>query len=92
MEIRRAEVQLYGFEQLGTLYEIDKTNGNLTLVGGSGPTPSVTEDGAFTLKAVYCLGNCALGPTLLIGEDIYGRVDADRFDEIISERRRGDPS
>ncbi len=53
---------------------------------------ATTEDGAFTLKAVYCLGNCALGPTLLIGEDIYGRVDTDRFDEIIRERRRGDPS
>jgi hypothetical protein len=40
--------QLYGFEQQGDLYEIDKSNGSITLVGGSGPTALVAEDSAFT--------------------------------------------
>ena len=53
---------------------------------------TTTEDGEFTLNAVYCLGNCALGPSLLIGDDLYGRVDTNRFDEIVSERRGGHPS
>jgi len=37
-----------------------------------------TPDGRFTLERVYCVGNCAVGPSLMIDEDVYGRVgDAD---------------
>ncbi len=43
-----------------------------------------TADGAITLEAVYCLGNCALGPSVMIDESIEGRVDARRLDEIIA--------
>lgn len=42
-----------------------------------------SKDGAYSLKAVYCLGNCSLGPSVLIGETLYGRVDGARFDAII---------
>jgi formate dehydrogenase subunit gamma len=24
---------------------------------------------------VYCMGNCALSPTLVVDQDIYGRVE-----------------
>lgn len=44
-----------------------------------------TSDGAFTLEAVYCLGNCALGPSVLVGEDLHARVDAARFDGVVAE-------
>jgi NADH:ubiquinone oxidoreductase subunit E len=30
--------------------------------------------GRFTLEKIYCLGNCAVSPTVIIGEDLYGRV------------------
>ncbi len=40
-------------------------------------------DGAATLEAVYCLGNCALGPAVMIDGDLHGRVDAKRFDALI---------
>lgn len=40
-------------------------------------------DGRFTLEAVYCLGNCALGPTIEVDGRLHGRVDADRFDEVV---------
>jgi NADH:ubiquinone oxidoreductase subunit E len=33
-----------------------------------------TRDGRFTLEKVYCVGNCAASPTVMIGEDVYGRV------------------
>ena len=40
-------------------------------------------DGKATLEAVYCLGNCALGPSVMIDGDLHGRVDAQRFDALI---------
>jgi formate dehydrogenase subunit gamma len=41
-------------------------------------------DGDFTLEPVYCLGNCACSPAIVVGSDLYGRVSPERFDEIIS--------
>ena len=31
------------------------------------------------IETVYCLGNCALGPSAMVGEVLHGRVDADRL-------------
>jgi formate dehydrogenase subunit gamma len=42
-----------------------------------------SRDGRVHLEAVYCLGNCALGPAVRIGTDIHGRVTADVFDELL---------
>ena len=42
-----------------------------------------TSDGRFSLEPVYCLGNCACSPSIRIGDDVYARVDADRFDELL---------
>lgn len=33
-----------------------------------------TRDGRFTLEKVYCVGNCAVSPTVMIDEDVHGRV------------------
>jgi formate dehydrogenase subunit gamma len=46
-----------------------------------------TADGAFTFEPVYCLGNCACGPSMLVGSELYGRVTPERFDEITAEWR-----
>ncbi|RTL57919.1 MAG: formate dehydrogenase subunit gamma [Rhodocyclaceae bacterium] len=46
-----------------------------------------TNDGAFTLEPVYCLGNCACSPSLRIGDDVHGRVSSETFDALISEAR-----
>jgi formate dehydrogenase subunit gamma len=43
-----------------------------------------SADGAVTLEPVYCLGNCALGPSLMIDEQLQGRVSPQRFDELIA--------
>ena len=36
-----------------------------------------------TLEPVYCLGNCACSPAVMIDGRTYGRVDNERFDELI---------
>ena len=44
-----------------------------------------TGDGEFTLEPVYCLGNCATGPSVRIGNRIHGRVSAERFEAILDQ-------
>jgi formate dehydrogenase subunit gamma len=44
-----------------------------------------SKDGRFTLESVYCLGNCACSPALMIGDDLHGRVSPGRFDAIVKE-------
>ena len=46
-----------------------------------------TADGAITLEPIYCLGNCACSPAVLIDDQVCGRVDIDRMNEIIAEAR-----
>jgi formate dehydrogenase subunit gamma len=46
-----------------------------------------TSDMAFTLEPVYCLGSCACSPTLMLDGDVYGRINRQRFSEIIEEAR-----
>jgi formate dehydrogenase subunit gamma len=46
---------------------------------------ATTADGAFTLEPVYCLGNCACSPSVLIDDELHGRVDTQRFDELLEE-------
>jgi len=47
------------------------------------------EAGAFSLEPVYCLGNCACSPAMMIDDDVHGRVDAARFDAIIAKTKGG---
>ena len=42
-----------------------------------------TADGAVTLQAVYCLGNCALSPAVMLDSRLYGRVSPARADAIL---------
>lgn len=46
-----------------------------------------SADGAATLEPVYCLGNCACGPSVRVDDEIIGRVDAERFDELLAALR-----
>jgi formate dehydrogenase subunit gamma len=46
-----------------------------------------TSDGAITLEPVYCLGNCALGPSLMIDDQLHGRVSNERFDALVAPYR-----
>jgi formate dehydrogenase subunit gamma len=44
-------------------------------------------DGALTLEPVYCLGNCACSPAIMIDEQVYGRVNAEKFDNLLEKHR-----
>jgi formate dehydrogenase subunit gamma len=46
-----------------------------------------TADGMITLEPVYCLGNCALGPAVMIDDKLEGRVSPQRFDRLIASTR-----
>lgn len=43
-----------------------------------------TSDGRFSLEPVYCLGNCACSPAVMIDEEVHGRVTPQRLDELLS--------
>jgi formate dehydrogenase subunit gamma len=40
-----------------------------------------------TLEPVYCLGNCACSPAVMIDGKTYGRVDEARFDALLDNMR-----
>jgi formate dehydrogenase subunit gamma len=42
-----------------------------------------TADGATTLEAVYCLGNCATGPAVRVDGRLHGAVTPERFDALV---------
>ncbi len=51
-----------------------------------------SADGAITLEAVYCLGNCGCGPSVLVGVDeLHARVTPDAFDAIVRAARAEAP-
>jgi formate dehydrogenase subunit gamma len=45
---------------------------------------ATAADGSLTLKQVFCLGNCALGPSAEVNGRIYGRVDANLLRAIVA--------
>ena len=48
-----------------------------------------TKDGAITLEAVYCLGNCGCGPSVLVDpDDLRARVTPESFDALVGELRK----
>jgi formate dehydrogenase subunit gamma len=46
-----------------------------------------TDDGEVTLEPVYCLGNCACSPAVMIDDQVYGRVDAKKLDRLIEKHQ-----
>jgi formate dehydrogenase subunit gamma len=46
-----------------------------------------TADGAVTLEPVYCLGHCAVGPNIAIGDELHARITPQRFETLINAKR-----
>lgn len=82
LRICRAEAcQAMGGEALAHLAE--------HLLGiGAGQT---TADGAVTLEAAYCLGNCALSPSVMLDGRLVGRADGERLGDWIARCRKAAP-
>ena len=43
-----------------------------------------TSDGRVTLEAVYCLGNCALSPAVLVNNQLRGRADETKILDMVA--------
>lgn len=46
-----------------------------------------SADGAVTIEPIYCLGNCALSPAVMVDRHVYGRMSAERLDTILEALR-----
>jgi NADH-quinone oxidoreductase subunit E len=46
---------------------------------------STTEDRRFSLEAVRCLGACGLAPVVVVDQDTYGAVKADKVIETLNK-------
>lgn len=53
---------------------------------GAGPGER-SADGRLMVEPVYCLGNCALGPSVQLDGALHGRVDGARLDELLAAAR-----
>ncbi|MBT4739899.1 MAG: NADH-quinone oxidoreductase subunit E [Rhodospirillaceae bacterium] len=45
---------------------------------------TTSSDGEVSLEPVYCLGNCALGPAVMINGVLHGRVTPEKLDSLVS--------
>lgn len=46
-----------------------------------------TRDGSVTLEPVYCLGLCACSPSAMLDDEVIGRLDDEKLNEIVAEVR-----
>lgn len=46
-----------------------------------------TKDGAITLEPVYCLGQCACGPSVMINDDVHLRMTIERLKFLVDRAR-----
>jgi formate dehydrogenase subunit gamma len=46
-----------------------------------------SPDGLVTLEPVYCLGNCACSPALMLDGRLHGRVTTDKADQLLGKVR-----
>lgn len=44
-----------------------------------------TEDRLFTLEATRCLGCCGLAPVIMIDDDVYGKIETQKINSILSK-------
>lgn len=47
-----------------------------------------TSDGAVTLETVYCLGNCALSPAVMLDDRLHGKMSPQKVDGLVTNARR----
>jgi len=47
-----------------------------------------TPDRLFSMEMTSCLGVCGVAPAIMINDEVYGNLTADRLKEIIAEKRR----
>lgn len=51
-----------------------------------------SKDGYFSLDTVRCLGCCAFAPVMMIGEEFFSKVEADKVENMIKDFKMRHPS
>lgn len=46
-----------------------------------------TADGAISLEPVFCLGNCACSPSIMVDGEVIGDVSEEAFDKLVGTLR-----
>ncbi|MGF7229732.1 MAG: formate dehydrogenase subunit gamma [Candidatus Saccharibacteria bacterium] len=46
-----------------------------------------TGDGQFSLEPVYCLGQCACGPAVMIDDELHARVSHGKLERLLQAKR-----
>ncbi len=54
------------------------------------PFGETTLDGQWSLLPTSCIGACAVGPVMMIDDDIYGNLTPDKVREILASYRETD--
>ena len=52
------------------------------------PFGETTLDGEWSLLTTSCIGACAVGPVMMVDEDIYGNLTPEKVTEIIARYRQ----
>lgn len=47
-----------------------------------------STDQQFSLEPVYCLGNCACSPAIMLDDQVYGRVSNQKLDQLLNAARK----
>ena len=70
----------------GSTSIIDALRKHLKIPAGEITTP----DMLFTIEVVSCIGTCGLAPAIVINEDVYGLLTAEKSKEIVEEIQRSE--
>jgi NADH-quinone oxidoreductase subunit E len=46
-----------------------------------------TEDGKFTMLPMVCLGDCDHAPVMMVDEELFSDLDAEKIDQILDRYR-----
>ena len=49
-----------------------------------------SADGRFSLEPVFCLGQCATSPAIMIDDKVHAKVSPVRFDKLIAQLPQGE--
>ncbi len=78
---------------LGTACHVKGAEGLLEVlehelgISAGGTTP----DGKLSLESVVCMGCCAVGPVMVVDEEIYGKMTPEKIRAVVSRYRSSKP-
>lgn len=47
-----------------------------------------TEDGLFSIDSCRCVGACGLAPVMMVGKEVYGKLEPGKIKDILDQYRR----